>query len=281
MLMFSNFRKHVVRNSVFALLAFFVISFSVVTVLFQPSHDRDWEFGQEKLPHVTIQEDKEVIIENFRNFEWKDDGTAEARYETREFDFESLKTVDVFISHFDDFEGLAHIFLSFGFAENEHVVVSLETRREKGEEFSPLLGILRQLEIIYIVGSEEDIVGLRTDIRNERVYVYPTKATQDQAQKLFTLLVQDINAVYEKARMYNTLTHNCTNELSRRVEDMTELDFPFTWKTVLPGYFDEILYDLNIIDSSCTFAESKEKHLIDNISVNRYSASFQKDLRKN
>jgi hypothetical protein len=62
---------------------------------------------------------------------------AQTRYETRTFDLAKLEGVDVFISHFDDFEGLAHIFLSFGFSDGEQVVVSLETRREADEEFSP------------------------------------------------------------------------------------------------------------------------------------------------
>jgi hypothetical protein len=220
-----------------------------------------------------------LIVENFRNFDWHDDGTPEVRYETREFSLNTLSSVDVFISHFDDFEGLAHIFLSFGFKKGEHLVVSLETRREFGEEFSPILGVLRQFEIIYVVGSEEDIVGLRTDIRNERVYLYPTKATPVQAKKLFAKIMTDVNSVYDKPRIYNTLTHNCTNELTRRVEDISDVRFPLTWKTVFPGYFDEVLFELSIIDTSDAFEVIKAKHLIDNQKVDRYSTTYQSDVR--
>lgn len=145
-------------------------------IAFRPSHDRDWEVGQEKLPKIEIENEK-IVIENFRNFNWKDNESVDKNYETREFDFDKLEDVDVFISHFDDFEGLAHIFLSFGFTDGEQIVVSMETRREQDEEFSPLLGILRQFEFLYVVGSEEDIVGLRTDLRDERVYLYPSIAT--------------------------------------------------------------------------------------------------------
>ncbi|MBP9760610.1 MAG: DUF4105 domain-containing protein, partial [Candidatus Pacebacteria bacterium] len=202
------------------------------------------------------------------------------RYETRTFNLDALTTVDVFISHFDDFEGLAHIFLSFGFADGGYAVISFETRREYDEKFSPLLGLLRQFEIIYVVGSEEDIVGVRTGPRNERVYLYPTKATPAQARQLFLKLAEDINAVYEKPRMYNTLTHNCTNELTRRVEDISEVRFPYTWKTLFPGYFDEVLYDLGIIATDTSFAEIKARYGVDNTSVESHRATFSQDLRQ-
>lgn len=251
-----------------------------MVLAFQPSHERQWELGQEKLPKFTFLDGGTVTVENFRNFNWEEDGVAEPNYETRIFDLKKIETVDVFISHFDEFEGLAHIFISFGFRGGDYMVVSLETRREIGEEFSPFLGLLRQFEIIYVVGSEEDIVGLRTDLRNERVYVYPTKATPEIARKLFWIIANDINSVYEEPRIYNTLTKNCTNEITRRVEEITDVEFPLTWKTVLPGYFDEVLYEAGVINAEGDFSRVKESHRVVNEEMNRYDISFSKNLRK-
>ncbi|MCA9355752.1 DUF4105 domain-containing protein [Candidatus Kaiserbacteria bacterium] len=266
-------------------LAYFAVAvllfYLLLLVLFRPSHERDWELGHEALPHVSYSSaGNEITIDNYRNFEWTAVKSADVKYEIRTFDLDEMTGVDVFISHFDDFEGLAHIFLSFGFVDGKNIVVSLETRRESDETFSPLLGILRQFEIIYVVGSEEDIVGVRTGHRNERVYLYPTKATPDQARELFNLIAREVNDVYESPRMYNTLTHNCTNELTRPVEKMSDVDFPLTWKTILPGFFDEILYELELIDSSLPFAEVKKNHFIDNSKVDVKSETYSQDLRR-
>ena len=276
--MFLKFRfpKAVIMAGIF-----FGIVLSVwilMVVIFRPSHDREWELGQERLPRFLFQ-DSRVTIENFRNFDWKGEGIADVRYETREFDLDDITGVDVFISHFDDFEGLAHIFLSFGFSDGRHIVVSLETRREKGEEFSPILGVLRQFEIIYVVGSEADIVGLRTDIRDERVYLYRTIASPEKSRDLLLKIAEDVNEIYRKPRIYNTLTHNCTNELTRRVEDISDVKFPLTWKTVLPGYFDEVLYEMGLIPSSQDFMEIKKQNLINNDSVNRSNPRYEYELR--
>ena len=247
-------------------------------LIFQPSHDREWELGQEKLPHFLL-EGTTLHVENFRNFPWTGEMESIVRYETREFDLATLERLDVFISHFDDFEGLTHIFLSFGFADDKQLVISLESRREVGEEFSPLLGLFRQYEIIYVVGSEEDIVGARVGVRNERVYRYPTVATPDQIRTLLLKFSEDINSVYDEPRFYNTLLHNCTNELTRRVEEMSSIDFPLTWKTLFPGYFDEVLYEMNLIQKVGSFADTKVTRFINSATINPRSAHFSRDLR--
>lgn len=257
-----------------------VILFFVVGFLFsvQPSHDRDWELGQEKLPRFAL-DGNTLRVENFRNFPWTDEMESIARYETRVFDLSSIERLDVFISHFDTFEGLAHIFLSFGFADEKQLVISLESRREVGEEFSPFLGLFRQYEIIYVVGSEEDIVGARIGVRKERVYRYPTVATPDQARALLLRFSEDINSVYDTPRFYNTLWHNCTNELTRRVEEMFSVNFPLTWKSLLPGYFDEVLYEMNLIQRVGSFSDTKITRLIHGATLNPRSAHFSRDLR--
>lgn len=265
----------------FYLIIIITVLYLALIVVFRPSHNRDWELGHEKLAQIIYSAtSSQMTVENFRNFKWNAVKSAEINYETRTYNLDDIVSVDTFISHFDDFEGLAHIFLSFGFSNGEHLVVSIETRRESDETFSPLLGILRQFEIIYVVGSEEDLVGVRTGHRNERVYLYPTKATPAQARKLFDLLATEINDVYQKPRMYNTLTNNCTNELTRPVEKISDVRFPLTWKTILPGYFDEVLYELELIDVSQPFAEIKDRHLINNDEVDVNSPSYSADLRR-
>lgn len=273
-------QKKIVRWFLGLVIAFGIFHF-ILVFLFQPSHDRDWELGHEELPHIIYSAtSSEITIENYRDFNWTGTKSADVVYKTETFDLNNMVGVDVFISHFADFEGMAHIFLSFGFSDGKQAVVSLETRREADEKFSPILGMLRQFEIIYVVGSEEDIVGVRTDHRKERVYVYETKASAEQARVLFNLLSKDINNVYETPRIYNTLLHNCTNELTRPVEKMSNVNFPITWKTVLPGYFDEVLYELQLIDTDKPFAEIKAEHLVDNEQVDANSDTYSEDLRR-
>lgn len=261
------------------LFGIFLIGLTLWVFSQTPSHDREWELGQEQLPHIVFEEDQFTVY-NLRDFAWTGPFEAEQRYIEDTYKLSELETVDVVISHFDDFEGLAHIFLSFGFLDGRHVSISLETRREANEEFSPWLGLLRQYEIIYVVGTDRDVVGLRTGHRNERVYIYPTIATPEKAQELFVRIVNNINAIYEEPTFYNTLVHNCTNELTREVEAMSDIDFPFTYKSILPGYFDEVLYEQQLINGSKEFAEVKRAAFVNNELVDESHPNYAVHVRE-
>jgi len=219
-------------------------------------------------------------IKNLRDFTWTGPFEAEPHYIEDTYVLEEIDSVDVVISHFADFEGIAHIFLSFGFIDGRHVSISLETRREVGEEFSPSWGLLDQFEIIYVVATDRDMIGLRTGQRDERVYIYPTIATPEQSQELFLRLAENINGVYDEPIMYNTLWHNCTNEISREVEAMTSIDFPITYKSILPGYFDEVLYDVGIIDNTQPLEEVRKASRVNNALVDENDEHFAVHVRE-
>jgi len=255
-----------------------LIALAIFLLLQKPSHDRDWESGHDELPYMQI-EDGTITVENMRDFQWDGPFEATQNYITDTFNLEEMDSAEVIISHFAEFEGMAHIFLSFGFMDGRHIDISLETRRESDEKFSPLLGILRQFEIIYVVGTDRDLIGVRTGHRDERVYVYPVTASPEKIQELFITLSEEINDVYEKPRFYNTLLHNCTNELTRKVEKISNLNFPFTYKTFLPGFFDEVLYSMNLVSTSVPFDELKQNALVDNNSVDETSDTYSADVR--
>ena len=70
-------------------------------------------------------------------------------------------------------EGLVgHTFLSFIFDNAPPLSISIETRPEVGEGFDPIASLFKQFELIYVVGDERDLVGVRTNHRRETVYLY-------------------------------------------------------------------------------------------------------------
>jgi len=257
-----------------------ILLLGILLFLTRPQQEREWESGQEVLPRILIEE-SQVRIEGVRDFEYAEDGSVTKKYSIKEFSLEDVISIDVIISHFSDFEGLAHIFLSFPIGAGEYINISVETRRETDEEFSPLLGMLRQYEIIYVIGMERDILGVRTDIRGERVYLYPTVATPEQSRELFMALAEEINDLYDGPKMYNTVFNNCTNAITKKVEPIADVKFPLTYKMLLPGYVDEILYDMALIDTNGTFEEVKEKHLVKANGVDRNDAKYSVEIRNN
>lgn len=261
---------------------FLFLFFLYVIFIFskKPNHNQNWELGQEELPKIEI-ENSLVKIKNLRDFNWKKEG-EEVNYIKREFDLDFIEGLDIIISHFSKFEGIAHIFLAFQLKNQENITISLEARRVNGKKYSPFKGLFRNFEIIYIVATEKDLIGLRTNIRNERVYLYPTIATKKDSQELFKLLAEDINFIIDNPTFYNTLFKNCVNMMAKRVEQISALKFPkFSYKFIFPGYFDKILYDMKISPKNeLDFEEFKKNSLICNDEINIFSDDFSQQIRK-
>jgi len=45
------------------------------------------------------------------------------------------------------------------FCRRDHLAVSIETRKEKGESYSTLKGFFRQYELYYVVADERDVIN--------------------------------------------------------------------------------------------------------------------------
>jgi hypothetical protein len=57
----------------------------------------------------------------------------------------------------------------------------MEIRREQGETFSPISGLYRQYELIYIVADECDEIGARAVMRpDDRVFMFPCNTSPKQ-----------------------------------------------------------------------------------------------------
>ncbi len=208
-----------------------------------PSNDRVWQEDVALLPYATQQENL-ITVHNIRNFDYRSETDYTAAYYDKTFDLDKLEGVDV-ISVYWMGPAVAHVFLSFSFAGDEHLAVSIETRKEKGENYSTLKGFFRQYELYYVVADERDVIGLRTNYRFnpvEDVYVYPMSGTVEDARRLFLTYIEKINGLKETPEFYNTLTTNCTTTIWLNAQ--VNIDrIPLSWKILVSGYVPEYLYE--------------------------------------
>ncbi len=161
----------------------------------RPSNARAWAPEQAVLPRVTISGDS-ARVDRLRDFSHTSDTTAVRRYDSRTYDLGQIRRVWYVLSPFNpDWRGPAHSFLSFEFADGQFVSVSVEARREADEAFSVVGGAFRQYELMVVVGSERDLVGLRAVTWDDPVYLYPGRATPEQARGVFVALLRRAQAL--------------------------------------------------------------------------------------
>ncbi|MGH7876007.1 MAG: DUF4105 domain-containing protein, partial [Candidatus Binatia bacterium] len=149
-----------------------------------------------------------------------------------------------------------HIMVSFGFGGKDYLAVSIETRKEKNENYSTLAGFFRQYELYYVVADERDVIRVRTTYRQpqEDVYVYRTNAPVKNIRQIFLDYIKSMNDLHERASYYNTLTTNCTTSILMHTR-MNPESPPMSWKVLVSGYVPDYLYELGKIDTTKSFPE--------------------------
>lgn len=245
-----------------------------------PSHDREWKTEYRVLPSVAFDGDS-FTIHGIRHFSYRPDGGIDQiRYYDRTFDMKRLSSAWYGISHFHD-HGLAHTFLSFGFDDGRYLTLSVEARQEAGESYHPLSGLLRKYELIYVLGDERDIIGLRTHIRRERVYLYELKISMAIARRVLADMLAIANDIHDHPRFYNTLTDNCTTNIVDQVRNLSGLRKLINYhRILLPGDSDALAYDLGLIRTDLPLSALRERSLLDPAACALHDSEFSRKIRR-
>lgn len=223
-----------------------------------PSNDREWAPQHAVLPQIEINGDKMRVF-NVRNFRYLTDSDHIVDYYDETYRLSDLQSVDFIVTPFDGAPMLAHTMLSFGFRGDKYLVASVEVRLEKDETYSPVLGAMREFEIMYVMADERDVIELRTEIRGNQVFVYRSVATPEQARKLLLDIAARVNDLHDNPEFYDTLTNNCTTNIVRHINDINPGAVPYDYKILLPGLSPQLAYDLGLLDSRLSFDELQKR----------------------
>ncbi len=252
-----------------------VVIFSLKT----PTSKGDWVFGQEQLPSYEVV-DNWVHIQGVRDFKYALNGkVVAAQYRDVSYPLNGVKQVWYGLSHFDKM-GLAHAFLSFEFNNGQYLVSSIEARLEKGQSYNPFKGLLRAYSRIMVLGTENDVIGLRTHYRNERVLLYPLNLKEDARTALFKSILKDAQSLYKKPDFYNTAVDNCITGIVQYAEQWNSFINHFNYRVFLPGYSDQLVYKYGYIDGNGSMEALRVKAQIAPSKVNIESESFSEDIRQ-
>src|ERR1700732_802902 len=179
---------------------------------------------------------------------------------TREYDLANLHELDLFINYWGS-KLIAHPILSFDFGPQGHNCFSIETRVALGQGYSPVAGLYRQYELIYIAADEGDVVRLRTNFKHEDIYLYRLLMPQSEVQSRFLEYIDRLNQLHLHPAWYNEITENCTTAI--RAQRPAALREPWDWRMLLNGLGDQMLYERHALAGDLLFAELKARSLID------------------
>ncbi|RQO46120.1 hypothetical protein DBV14_22860 [Variovorax sp. KBW07] len=206
-----------------------------------PSQDRVWadDVARQLVARV---DGHMVTMENVRNFDWRSDTDYTPRWETRRYDLDRIRSVDVALSYWTG-PAIAHTLVSFGFDDGQFLTFSIEIRKERGESFSSIGGFFKQFELSLVAADERDVVRVRTNVRGEDVYMYRVLLPRPEMRSLFLAYVDEAASLVRAPSFYNTLTANCTTIVYALAKHIVP-GLPMDWRLLASGYLPDYLYDV-------------------------------------
>jgi hypothetical protein len=241
---------------------FFLAAVGLVVVWFlftPPSNDHDWQPDVATLPYADINGDQ-VTLHNIRNCDYRTETDYKVQSYDKTLDLTKLRSVDFYLVYWGS-PLIAHTMLSFGFEGGDYVCFSIETRKEKGEEYSALKGFFRQFELTYVIADERDLVRLRTNFRGEQVYLYRLATDMATARLVFLDYLKEVNRLKDRPEWYNALTSNCTTNIRGHTKPYAK-DAHFDWRILLNGKIDAMAYERKTLYQGLPFSELKAHSLI-------------------
>lgn len=231
---------------------------------------------------LAVFEDDQVEIQNVRNFRHSDDQTMNVAYYDTTVDLAEIESVDLFISLFqNDLSPIAHTMLSFGTRDRDQFLnVSIEARREVGEEFNFVTASTGQLELIYVIADERDIIDQRAVVRGEKLLRFPLQLSQANARGLFVSLLREANTLRDHPQVYDLLQNNCTTNLVRQADYTTIGPVDRVTLTAFPAFADVTLRRVGLISPTAAGFDNRGQAEINTVATRyRDAAHYSRRIR--
>ncbi|HME41065.1 MAG TPA: DUF4105 domain-containing protein [Steroidobacteraceae bacterium] len=259
----------------------FAVAFAALLIWWQriaPSNDRIWADDVAQMLTGTVQGTK-ITLHNVRNFEWRSDTDYTLRWETRDYDLDRLNSLDMIMSYWNG-PDIAHMIISFGFDNGEHVAFSVEIRRRQRQNFSEIGGFFKEFTLSIIAADERDVIRVRTNVRGEDAYLYRIRMPVPAIRSLFEAYIDQANALVRTPRFYNTITVNCTTlvyHMMKRIVGYLPLDY----RLLFTGHLPEYVYSVGGLDDRYAFSDLRALGRITARAIQAdRSGSFSADIRQ-
>jgi hypothetical protein len=245
------FGANPLRPAVAAIFAILILG-SDANMLSPPQMVRNWYPYLSHTPQVEITETS-FTVSPVSDWSYEYERETDTTYlESASYNFDQLRRVWFMLEPQPGSQLAAHTLLLFEFEGDRLLGLTIEARREEGEEYSAFHGQFNAFELIYIWASARDLLVRRAVMLDHEVFVYPVDIDAEQNVTLLRNLLARSQSLSHTPRYYNTIVSNCTNELAKAA------GFHWAPAYILTGRSDEYLYRRGILPGP-SFAEAHRR----------------------
>lgn len=253
-------RKTLKTAAVILLLGVFAMA--VLVSSRSPSLNRVWDEDVRVLAGVDMLDDGRVRLTDIRDWRYTQDSIVSKEYFDTSFDPNDIVDLWLYEQQLDDVGLIAHTFIVFEFDDSygpaRFLGLSVETRRELGEKYSLVGGVLRAFEVTHIWATEQDLVTRRVQLLDYPLTRYRLDIPAEVRARVFVKMARETGDLAATPRWYNTATNNCSSSLIKYVNESEPDAIPVHYSYVLTGKVDDYLEKLGYLDPEYSLAVTRD-----------------------
>ena len=233
-----------------------------------PSNERSWVNDNERL--ATVESEGDIaLFRNVRDFNWRTTKDYDERWIDVKVDLSKVTKIWFVLEYFSpERREMAHTILSYEFEDGRRLACSIEVRKKKGVSYNPLKGILRTYELIYVWGTERDIIGVRSRCRiKSKTHLFEGVVLgPGNERRMLESYIRRTNKLADEPEWYNTLTNTCTTNIVNHVNEVYPGRVPWAIGVMMPGLSPKMLLRNNLVKNTGGLHETMHFSVIDEVS---------------
>ncbi len=226
------------------------------------SNDRNWQEQFSRLALAEWRSESEFVMRDLRAWEFGPSGPIKKDWIASAFDLNNVRGIWFFFSPFRPGDDLGHTFVTFELVRNgrpDFLTLSIEARREVGEEYSPLRGLFGAYDLAFVWSTEKDIFTNTALALNRDLEMYKVNVSAEHASQILKAFVERSDQLAKKPELYNTVESNCASELALVINRLFGEKIPPHRSFRRTGQAAGYLHSLGYIEpSSVPFADLQE-----------------------
>ena len=196
-----------------------------------------WKKWYNKLTTIDVKWNR-LFFHNIRDMDHKN---MKEHYFEDVFDLDKLENIVLYSIPFGFRKWLSHLILEFKFQDKKSIFLSVEARRQPWEWFSTFKWLIPHYGLIFIWGTENDLIWLRKNVRKNKVYSYKLLIDKEKAKQALLYFIERTNKLAKHPEYYNVIFSNCTTNLYDALKKFSQKNIKFSWEIVLSAFVDRYL----------------------------------------
>tara|TARA_B100001248_G_scaffold34737_1_gene22288 strand:- start:33129 stop:34022 length:894 start_codon:yes stop_codon:yes gene_type:complete len=266
-------REYVTSIADLTIVIFLILSIALILILrrhfaMSPSNDRSWVNDNERLATVEFEGDI-ALFRNVRDFNWRTTKDYDERWIDVRVDLSKVTKIWFVLEYFSpERREMAHTILSYEFEDGRRLACSIEVRKKKGVSYDPLKGIFRTYELIYVWGTERDIIGVRSRCRiKSKTHLFEGVVLgPGNERRMLESYIRRTNKLADEPEWYNTLTNTCTTNIVNHVNEVYPGRVPWAIGVMMPGLSPKMLLRNNLVKNTGGLHDTMRFSVIDEAS---------------